>query len=221
VFHQKISRTAYAKSKIWKELKSEQPNILNLNKLASIITKKKDEVTKLYVTLSKLSENNIKTLEIYGAYLIDIENNLKEASKIYDRLLYTVRDKKKKSKTMKLESENMAIVLMSSMYKERGKVIGVNTEATRLFRYSRSEMVNHPIENFMPNFYAKHHKDFMSRFLRHGTSRILGYKRRVFILNKSNFIQGAILYVKVMASLDDGVHVVGFLSSNDLNNDGT
>lgn len=109
----------------------------------------------------------------------------------------------------------MAIVLMSGMYKERGKVIGVNSETTKLFRYSRSEMVNHPIENFMPKFYAKHHKDFMSRFLRHGTSQILGYKRRVFMLNKSNFIQGAVLYVKIMASLNDGVHIVGFLSSND------
>lgn len=108
---------------------------------------------------------------------------------------------------------------MSGLYKERGKVIGVNSEATKLFKYSRSEMVNNPIENLMPKFYSKHHKDFMARFLRQGTSRILGYRRRVFILNKKNFIKGADLYVKIMSSLDDGMHIVGFLNSYEEDNE--
>ena len=219
IFSRVIQMAAFGKYRIWKELKSEQPNILNLNRLAGIITQAKDRIQKLYQSLSRLSENNIKTLEIYGAYLIDVENNLKEAGKVYDRLLYTVRDKKKKRTGVKLESNNMAIIIMSGIYKERGKVLSVNNEATKLFKYSKSEMENAPIENFMPNFYAKHHKSFMSRFYREGTSQILGYKRKVFILNKFNFISPATLYVKIMSSLDDGVHIVGFLFTQALQDD--
>lgn len=152
--------------------------------MSEIIVENQKQVTSIYEILNKLSENNIKTLEIYGSYLLDIENNLKEAAKIYDRLMYTMRDKRKKSKNMKLENENVAIILMSGLYKERGKLLGVNSETTKLFRYSRTEMIGQPIENFMPKFYAIHHKDFMARFLRHGASQILGYKRKVFILNK-------------------------------------
>mgnify|MGYP000867259954 CR=1 FL=1 len=219
LFINQVSKVALAKRKIFKELSTEQPNLHLLNKYSTIITQNKDQVSKTYDILMKLSENNIKTLELYGGYLIDIENNVKEASKIYDRMVYIMRDKKKKIKKMKLESENVAIIVMSALYKERGKVIGVNIETCKLFRYSKSEMVDQPIEKFMPKFYAVHHKDFMARFLRHGTSRILGNKRRVFILNKQNFIQSCMLFVKVMSSLDDGFHVVGFLNSKELQGD--
>lgn len=219
VFVNQISKVALAKRKIFKELTSEQPNLNNLNKYSNIITENKDQVSKTYDILMKLSENNIKTLELYGGYLLDIENNIKEASKIYDRMIYIMRDKKKKMKKMNLESENVAIIVMSVLYKERGKVVGVNTEACKLFRYSKGEMVNQPIEKFMPKFYSIHHKDFMARFLRHGTSKILGNKRRIFILNKQNFIQSCMLFVKVMSSIDEGFHIVGFLNSKELQSD--
>lgn len=219
IFQSIIQKAAFSKNKIFKELKSERPNISNLNKLATMITETKDQILKTYKILFKLSENNTKTLEIYGAYLIDIENNKKEAAKVYDRLLYTMKDKKKRTRTASLETNHMAIIIMSGLFKERGKVIGVNSEATKLFKMKKTEMVNHPIENLMPKFYAKHHKDFMSRFYREGTSKILGFRRKIFILNKFNFIVGATLYVKIMPSLTDGIHIVGFIYSQELQED--
>ena len=199
----------------------EQPNIQKLNKFSTIITENKDYVSKTYDVLMKLSENNIKTLELYGGYLLDIENNVKEASKIYDRMIYIFRDKKKKIKKMNLDSENVAIILMSILYKDRGRVIGVNAEACKLFRYTKSEMVDQPIEKFMPKFYSIHHKDFMARFLRHGTSSILGNKRKIFILNKQSFVQSCTLFVKILSSIDEGFQVVGFVSSKELSSEFT
>lgn len=46
-------------------------------------------------------------------------------------------------------------------------------------------MIGHPIEEFMPNFIARHHKSFISRFYREGTSTIIGNSRTVFVVTKN------------------------------------
>ena len=70
-----------------------------------------------------MSENNVETLEIYAAYLIDVENCVKEAATIYDRLSYSIKNFKGKKSKSSLEVDSMSIVIISGFYAERGKVL--------------------------------------------------------------------------------------------------
>ena len=85
----------------------------------------------------------------------------------------------------------------------------------QMWQYKKSQMVEFPIEKLMPEFYARNHFGFMSRFYREGTSKVLGNNREIFILKKDGFITSALLYVKLLNSLDRGVQVVGFLFTDE------
>ena len=217
-FQRQIYTISQYKRRFWKEIKSAQPNIQILNKLSDYITILKGRVNLLYDSLYRLNDNNIKTLELFGAYLNEIENNVRRANKIYDKLMYAISDMKKKKNNIRGQSfKNSAIVVISGLYKERGKILSVNYEAIKLFGFTQSEIIGSDIENYMPQFYAKKHKDYITKFYKSGQSSRLGHRAKVFIINKENFLIEADIHVKMMSNLDKGISILGVIFCEELN----
>lgn len=91
-------------------------------RLSTIMNDNREQIQRLFAELTAMSENNLDTLEIYAAYLVDVENNLKDASEIYDRLVYCMKNFRGKKATTNLEVDSMSIVIISGMYAERGRI---------------------------------------------------------------------------------------------------
>lgn len=79
-----------------------------------------------------------------------------------------------------VESAPNAMVMVN----ESGKIDMVNTQAERLFGYSRAELLGQPIEMLVPERLRGHHPDLRKTFLGNPKSRPMGAGRDLFGLRK-------------------------------------
>ncbi|HEX9875215.1 MAG TPA: ATP-binding protein [Gammaproteobacteria bacterium] len=68
-----------------------------------------------------------------------------------------------------------AIVLIDA----KGKIIAFNPAAEKLFEYDSDEIRGQPVQLLMPEPYRSEHADYLERYLRTGTARIIGTGREV------------------------------------------
>ncbi len=74
-----------------------------------------------------------------------------------------------------LEAVDAAIVTIDS----RGIVIDCNAATSRMFGYSRTELVNQNVSVMMPDPYHSEHDQYISNHLKSGENRIIGKGRKV------------------------------------------
>ena len=79
-----------------------------------------------------------------------------------------------------VEATPSAIVMVN----EQGRIALVNSQTERLFGYSRSELLDQPIEKLVPDRYASLHADHRGSFLREPTTRAMGAGRDLYGLRK-------------------------------------
>jgi hypothetical protein len=166
----------------------------------------------IYKKCDQIQDKNLKAMEKYGAYLNELESNFKDASQVYEKLIYTIGDRKKKKSMPKDKLKNAGVVVITGIYQERGKIINVNDEAVRIFGFTQRELVNTPIENYMPEFYALKHRLYIKNFYKTGLSTKMGKKSIVYILNKENFLSSCHLHLKMLSSLENGISIIGIMT---------
>lgn len=211
-FDHKVYIMAKLKKRFWNNIYSAQPSFSILSRVSGKMSILKVKIKDLYQRLSKIREKNVRTMEKYGAYLNELESNNRESSKIYEQLLYSVGEKKKKKSMPQDKFKNAGIVVITGRYRERGKIININDEAVKMFGYRQNELINTPIENYMPEFFALKHKSDIRKFYKSGVSKKMGKKSIVHILNKENFLSSCHLHLKMMSSLENGINILGIMT---------
>jgi len=70
------------------------------------------------------------------------------------------------------------------MIDRAGKIVMVNTQAERVFGYSRAELMGQPVEMLVPERFRSHHPDLRKTFSAHPRSRPMGAGRDLYGLKK-------------------------------------
>ena len=186
-----------------------------LSSLTEQVTEKRNLVHKIYARLEGISENNVQTIELFAAYLALVEGNLRKATNLYEKVVYLSSQARLNSKNSlrMIESHlsSKAIVVISGLYKHRGQILSVNDACSELFGYTEEEMMDSYIEDYMPKFYAKRHKEYITRFYKSGISRLMGTKRSIYVVSKDTFIKECKIEITMMNSLDNGINILGVL----------
>ena len=79
-----------------------------------------------------------------------------------------------------VEAAPNAIVMID----RAGKIVLVNTQAERVFGYSRAEMVGQPVEMLVPERYSNHHPELREAFFADPRPRLMGAGRDLYGLKK-------------------------------------
>ena len=111
---QKIRKVTYSKISFWNEIIADNPTSETLDRHSTVVSGSENEILSCYTKIISISENCTKIMEIYGAYLSLITNNSIESHKIYERMMYAIKSKKKSS-SLALEDRDFGIVQISNI----------------------------------------------------------------------------------------------------------
>ena len=67
-----------------------------------------------------------------------------------------------------LFSEDTTVLHVSGNKESIGKILKTSQGLSKVFGYSKTEVIGHSVNILMPTLFAKKHSDFMERFFRTG-----------------------------------------------------
>jgi len=67
-----------------------------------------------------------------------------------------------------LFNEDTAVIHVSGNKESIGKILKTSQGLSKVFGYSKTEVIGHSVNILMPALFAKKHSDFMERFFRTG-----------------------------------------------------
>uniref|UniRef100_UPI00046C7594 PAS domain S-box protein n=1 Tax=Leptospira interrogans TaxID=173 RepID=UPI00046C7594 len=79
-----------------------------------------------------------------------------------------------------VESVPNAILLLN----RDGKIVYINNQAEKLFKYERTELIGQVVEELLPHRYRKNHPTFRNSFFLSPKVRPMGAGRDLFVLKK-------------------------------------
>ncbi len=91
-----------------------------------------------------------------------------------------VRDRRRRHADQRLRLVVDAAPTAMLMINDQGAIILVNSQTERAFGYSRTELIDQPVEMLMPERYRKQHPDLHSGFLANPSVRAMGAGRELF-----------------------------------------
>ena len=215
-FSQKVLMMSKYKVKFWQNLSSDQPNFRNLDRASSEMNKLKVNIKDLFISLDKIKSMSMESLQKYAVYLQEVECNYIEAAKIFEKLSYMLKKKRSKRFISTPKSDNSAIIIVDGNLKNNGNIINVNDATANLFGHRQKKLLDNPIENFMPEFFGQRHTSFIKKFYKRGEGVKVGYISNIFILNQENFLKMVSMQMRMLPSLDEGIHFLGVLKPSSL-----
>ncbi len=104
------------------------------------------------------------------------------------------------------------MVLHISGNKETGgRIVKTNQGLTKIFGYSKTEVMGHFINILMPSIFAKRHNEFLEKFFKTGHKTVFNTERYFFGLHRNGFCFCMKMMVKQMPSLTEGIQYVGMI----------
>lgn len=106
---------------------------------------------------------------IYSRYLVDILYDKESAEEVLERLknFYSVNmDRGKITNNINdFPNESTALISISAEDMTFARIIGLNMSASKMFGYSKSELLNRRVNILMPNIFAQQHDFFLETYL--------------------------------------------------------
>ena len=69
----------------------------------------------------------------------------------------------------------------------------------------------------MPKIYGTYHNQKMKNYFEYGKTKIINQDRIVYAMQKNGYILETNLYLKILPKLDNGIQVIGFMSTRHQN----
>ncbi len=106
---------------------------------------------------------------IYSRYLCDILYDKESAEDVLERLknFYSVNmDRGKITNNINdFPNESTALISISAEDMTFSRIIGLNMSASKIFGYSKSELINRKVNVLMPNMFSAQHDYFLETYL--------------------------------------------------------
>ena len=221
LFQSSLEKSVELHLEFWRELLEESPDIQKLQGLGSKITNNVEIAAEQFKKLNEMNPNHIKCLLIYGNFLKDIVNDELEGQRILEKADYVDKSSNVNKQFIDIdrlkygENSNTCIVTVSCNFSTMGNVISANNEITRIFEFSKSEIIGQNITRIIPKFIADIHDSLMKRYIETSEARVVGTERFILPQTKSGYVIPCTIMVKVLPNLDDGIKMVGFLKDLD------
>ena len=107
--------------------------------------------------------------------------------------------------------EDTAVLHVSGNRDSPGRIVKTNQGLTKIFGYSKSEVVGHLINILMPSIFSKRHSEFMESFFKTGHKALFNSELALFGLHRNGFCLQIKILIKQMPSLQEGIQYVGFI----------
>lgn len=102
----------------------------------------------------------------------DVRNHLQHGNTFIEKAFNTGLGKKGFEEAGKsheiLFSDDTAIIHLSGNKESMGKILKTSQGLSKVFGYSKTEVIGHSINILMPSIFAKKHSDFLERFFKTG-----------------------------------------------------
>ena len=156
----------------WTHLTTLVPDLNVLNELGKKIYTAAEEVDKLWTQLCVINPNYTHALTLYGEYLKEIRNHEHIGTALCDKAMNNTTNKKvlddHAASSDVLFGDNTTVVHVSGNKESIGKIMNASQGLSKVFGYSKNEVVGHSVNILMPAIFAKKHTEFMERFFRTG-----------------------------------------------------
>ena len=167
-----IEKVCNLQVEFWTHLTTVVPDLNILNDLGKKIYTASQESDFFWGQLCKINPNYKAALEMYGEYLKEIRNHEHLGNSYIERFYNTMSTKKSIDEHTKtsdvLFSDDTTVIHISGNKEQLGKILKTSQGLSKVFGYSKTEVIGHSINILMPTLFAKKHADFMERFFRTG-----------------------------------------------------
>lgn len=116
------------------------------------------------------------------------------------------------------ENNNTCVITCSGSPNSLGKVLNASAELKEVLQYTNTELIGHNINKIMPTIISNLHDGFIKHYFENLTNEPHERKNgEVFPLNKLGYLTPCLNTLKIIPSLNEGLKIVGFLRSKDVN----
>lgn len=154
-------------------------------------------------------------MTLYGEYLKEIRNHEHIGTALIERgfnnftAKKTVDDHAMNSDI--LFSDDTSVLHVSGNKESIGKIMNSSQGLSKVFGYSKNEVIGHSINILMPAIFAKRHTEFMERFFRTGRQVIFYQERMLFASHRNGHCFHMKILVKQFPNLVEGIQYVGMV----------
>ena len=102
-----------------------------------------------------------------------------------------------------LFAEDTGVVHMSGNKNSMGKIVKANIGLTKLFGYTKAEVMGNMVNMLMPTVFSKRHNDFLESYFKTGYQVALAEENLLYGIHRSGFCFGVRIFIKTMPGLDE------------------
>jgi PAS domain S-box-containing protein len=110
-----------------------------------------------------------------------------------------------------LFSDNTTVIHMSGNKESLGKILKTSQSLSKVFGYSKTEVVGHSINIVIPAIMARKHTEFLERYFKLGRQVIFFVETQLFATHRNGHCFPVKILVKQMPTLSEGIQYVGML----------
>ncbi len=110
-----------------------------------------------------------------------------------------------------LFADDTVVLHISGNKETGGRIVKTNQGLTKIFGYSKTEVMGHFINILMPSIFAKRHNEFLEKYFKTGHKTVFNTERYFFGLHRNGFCFCIKMLVKQMPSLSEGIQYVGMI----------
>ena len=110
-----------------------------------------------------------------------------------------------------LFADDTVVLHISGNKETGGRIVKTNQGLTKIFGYSKTEVMGHFVNILMPSIFAKKHNEFLEKFFKTAHKTVFNTERLFFGLHRNGFSFCIKMLVKQMPSLTEGIQYVGMI----------
>jgi len=202
----------------WRELEKDLPDAAKLSSYGKEISDKWIQIQAMFSKLLNLMPKNMNYLYLFGLFIKYITNDMEEAKKVHQKLVY-IRNSKSHLKGPEYEKfteEGKAMMLRVSGSKDSiGIIREINVETEKILGYSSNELKGHKINKLMCQPIADSHDVFIQKFYETLISNKVNKTSYQFVKEKCGFYIPIQLLVRIVPDLSGGLEFCALFYRND------
>eukprot|EP01022_Parablepharisma_sp_SALTPOND_P025580 TRINITY_DN59_c0_g4_i1.p1 TRINITY_DN59_c0_g4~~TRINITY_DN59_c0_g4_i1.p1 ORF type:complete len:1310 (-),score=185.18 TRINITY_DN59_c0_g4_i1:24185-28114(-) len=110
-----------------------------------------------------------------------------------------------------LFADDTVVIHISGNKETAGRIVKTNQGLSKIFGYTKSEVMGHFVNILMPSIFAKRHNEFLEKFFRTGRKTMFNQERYMYALHRSGCCFQIKIMLKQMPSLVEGIQYVAMI----------